>query len=124
MPEPKPPYKLTIKLTGARTDRIAEALNALRDCLSDHDQTGETSASAVVECWKESDAQAVAEAFEDWLYRHAQGLDTEMTVKRPGIRPETFELRLREARQTPMDKIQGFAEKHGATVEFSTGDDE
>lgn len=117
MPVPKPPYKLSIKLSGARPERLAEALQALQDCVSDHDQTGETSASAVVECWKESDVRAVADAFEDWLYRHAQGLETEMAVKRPGIRPETFEQRLREKHQTPMDREwQEFATKNNASA--------
>lgn len=115
--EPKPPYKLTIKLSGARPERIAEALNALQECVSDHDQTGDTSSTAVIECWKEENARSVADAFEDWLYQHALGLDSDMVFHRPGVRPETIAQRLREKHQTPMDREwQDFADKNGASV--------
>jgi hypothetical protein len=123
-PEPKPPYRLTIKLAGARPERIAEALQALQECVSSHDQTGETGATAVIECWKEADAIAVADAFEDWQYRHAIGLDSKMDLQRPGVRPETIAARMREKHQTPMDVIDGFAERHGARVEFMVAGDD
>ena len=112
MPEPKPPYKLTIKLSGARPERIAEALAALQACVSDHDQSGDTSATATIECWKEVDALAVADAFEEWQYRHAIGLESEVGLKRPGVRPETIARHQREKERTPMDAIDGFAGKH------------
>lgn len=105
--EQKPPYKLTIKLSGARPERIAEALQALQECCSAHDQTGETGATAVIECWKEQDAREVADAFEDWQYRHAIGLESTMDLHRPGIRPETMARRMREKHATPMDDLLG-----------------
>lgn len=120
MPDPKPPYRLTIKLSGARPERIAEALRALQQCCSDHDQTGDTGATAVIECWKEQDARDVADAFEDWQYRHALGLESTMDIHRPGVRPETIAQRLREKDMTPMDKEwQDFANKTGARVNGS-----
>lgn len=116
-PEPKPPYKLTIKLDGAKPERIMEALTELREKMSEHDQTGEASASMTIEAWQEAPLRAVLDAFETWLYYHAAGVDCDVSLKRPGVRPETIALLAREKRQTPMDAISGFAERNGASDE-------
>jgi hypothetical protein len=69
-----------------------------------------------IEGYQEAPLISVMEAFETWLFYHGK-VDCEMTVKRPGLRPETRELLAREKRQTPMDKEwQDFADKNGATV--------
>jgi hypothetical protein len=102
--EPKAPYKLVIKMDGARPDRLAEALSALRDTASDYDQTGDATATMTIEAHQEAPLQAVMEAFENWLFHHMQGLDCEMKLTRPGLRPETRELLARAKGQTPMDK--------------------
>lgn len=120
----KPPYKLTVKLEGAKAERVAEALTELREQAAAYDQTPEVSATMIIEAWRERDLTEVMAAFEAWLYEHAIGLDCEMKLVRPGIRPETIAMRQREQQQTPMDKIQGFAEKYGATIEFVSSDRE
>lgn len=104
MPE-KPPYKLTIKLDGAKPERITEALTALRETAADHDQSGDVSATMTLEGYQEAPLRAIMDIFEEWLYRHAQGLDCEMGLKRPGIRPETIAMRMREKQTTPMDEL-------------------
>lgn len=105
MPEPKPPYKLTIKLDGAKPERIMEALTELREKMSEHDQTGEASVTMTIEAWQEAPLRAVLDAFETWLFYHAAGVDSEVTLKRPGVRPETIALLAREKHQTPMDVL-------------------
>lgn len=122
--EPKPPYKLTVKLDGARPELIAQALSQLRDTASDYDQTGESSAQMIIEAHQESPLTEIMETFENWLFHHAPGLDCEMKLARPGLRPETRELLARAKQQTPMDTIEGFAEKYGAKVEFVSSDRE
>lgn len=101
--EPKPPYKLTVKLDGARPELIAQALTQLRDTASDYDQSGESSATMVIECHQEAPILAIMEAFENWLFYHGQAIDCELTPKRPGLRPETRELLARAKNKTPMD---------------------
>lgn len=111
MPE-KPPYRLTIKLDGAKPERITEALTALRETAADHDQSGDVSATMTLEGYQEAPLRAVMDIFEEWLYRHAQGLDCEMGLKRPGIRPETIAMRMREKQTTPMDQLL----RNGGTI--------
>lgn len=110
MPEPKAPYRLTIKLDGAKPERIAEALTELRETGSVFDQAGSASATMIIESWQETPLRSVVDAFEDWLYRHAQGLDVDVKLQRPGIRPETIAQRMREKHETPMDDVKGFDE--------------
>lgn len=113
----KAPYKLTVKLDDARPETIAEALTQLRDTAGEYDQTGESSAQMVIESYQEGPLQAVMEAFESWLFHMAPGLDCEMKLSRPGLRPETRELLARAKRETPMDKEwQQFADKHQASI--------
>ena len=75
MPEPKAPYKLTVKLSSARPDAIGEALAHLRQLTSDHDLTGESTATLTIECFKESPLSSVREMFELWLYGYKIALD-------------------------------------------------
>ena len=119
MPEPKAPYKLTVKLSSARPDAIGEALAQLRQLTSDHDLTGESTATLTIECFKESPLSSVREMFELWLYSYKIALDCEVTSKAPGLRPETVAV-LRANRATPMDQEwQEFADKNGAEVSGS-----
>jgi len=108
--QPKPDYKLTIKLSGARAERIAEALAALREQAGIYTLTNEASATMVLESFREAPIVAVMEEFEQWLLEHAPGIDCEMTPKRPGIRPETIAIRARENKTTPMDE-EGWEEE-------------
>jgi len=99
MPEPKAPYKLTVKFEGARPERISEALAQLREIAATYDQTGESTATMVIESWQEAPLREIMDAFELWLYRHAPGLvpDRGMILHRPGLRPETAEMLARKA---------------------------
>jgi hypothetical protein len=101
----KAPYRLVVKFDGANPDKIAAALQQLRETASDYDQTGESTATMTIESWQEAPLRAVMDDFELWLYRHAPGLvkDQGMVLYRPGLRPETAEMLAREKRQTPMD---------------------
>lgn len=111
--EPKAPYKLTIKLDGAKPERIAEALAELRERAADCDQTGEASATMTLEGYQEAPLREVMDAFETWLFENAPGIGCEVKLARPGIRPETIAMRQREKQDTPMDRIQGFADRYG-----------
>lgn len=122
MPE-KAPYKLTVKLDSPKPEHVAAALTELRERAAEYDQTGEATATVTFEFWQEAPMRAIMDAFETWLFYHGH-VDCEMKPVRPGVRPETRELLSREKRQTPMDAIEGFAEKYGAGVAFVVGDDE
>ncbi len=120
MPEPKAPYKLTIKLEGAKPERIAEALTELRETAANYDQTGDASATMTIEGYQEAPLQSLIVDFEDWLYRNAQGLQVEVKLQRPGIRPETIAMRAREKHTTPMDRaFQEFADTNNAEISGS-----
>lgn len=117
MPEPKAPYKLTVKLDGAKPERIAEALTELCETAGTYDQTGSATATLTIEAYQEAPLRSLLADFEDWLYRNAQGLDCEVKLARPGIRPETIAQRAREKHDTPMDRaFQEFADQNGAEV--------
>lgn len=98
----KAPYQLRIKLDGVKPEHIAAALSELRERAAEYDQTGEASATMTIEGYQEAPLTNVMEAFETWLFYHGK-VDCEMTMKRPGLRPETRELLAREKRRTPMD---------------------
>ena len=101
---PKAPYKLTVKIDGAKPEHVAAALIELRERASEYDQTGETSATMTIEAWQESPLRAVMDAFETWLYYQGH-VDCEMKLSRPGVRPETAAMMLaREKKNTPMDQ--------------------
>lgn len=101
MPD-KAPYQLRIKLDGVKPEHIAAALSELRERAAEYGQTGEASATMTIEGYQEAPLISVMEAFETWLFYHGK-VDCEMTMKRPGLRPETRELLAREKRRTPMD---------------------
>jgi hypothetical protein len=98
----KAPYKLTVKLDGVKPEHIAAALEELRERAAEYDQTGEASATMTIEAHQEAPLVSVMEAFETWLFYRGK-VDCEMTIKRPGLRPETRELLAREKSRTPMD---------------------
>lgn len=102
----KAPYRLVVKFDGANPEKIAAALQQLRETASDYDQTGESTATMTIESWQEAPLRAVMDEFELWLYRHAPGLvkDQGMVLYRPGLRPETAEMLAREKKRTPMDQ--------------------
>lgn len=103
MQEEKAPYKATITLKGTKPEHIATALQELQARIAEFDQNGEASATIVIESHQEAPITAIIEAYETWLFYRAPGLDCEVKLKRPGLRPETRELLAREKRRTPMD---------------------
>ena len=100
----KPPYKLTVKLDGAKPERIAEAMAELRERAAEYDQAIAAQATMAMEAWGEAPIRAIIDAFETWLFYHAQGVDCEIKLQRPGLRPETSAMLAREKRATPMDQ--------------------
>lgn len=102
MADEKPPYKLVIKFTSARPDAIGDALAQLRELASEFDQTGEGTAQVTFESFRQRDLTELSDAFEDWLFRHMIGIGCEMSLKRPGLRPEMLAT-LRARHGTPMD---------------------
>lgn len=118
--EPKPPYKLTIKLDGAKPERIMEALTELREKMSEHDTTGEAAATMTIEGWQEAPLRAVLDSFETWLFYHGAAVESEVTFKRPGVRPETIAMLSREKGKTPMDAA-GWQPKPGSTTTVRLG---
>lgn len=99
----KAPYKLTIKLKSARPDAISEALQQLRELAGQHDQTGEVAATVALEGFKELPLTEIRDQIELWLHRHRIGIECEITMRSPGVRPETAAV-LRAAAETPMDR--------------------
>lgn len=116
MPDPKPPYKMIVKLTSARSDAIGEALTELRRLMSDYDQSGETAATITIESYKEIPLVSIREDFEVWLYRYKIGIECEIKRGEPGVRPETV---LRLKRATPMDD-EGWEGEEAAPVASDT----
>lgn len=105
----KPPYKLTVKLDGAKPEKIAEAMAELRERAAEYDQVPEAQATLTIESWQEAPLRAIIDAFETWLFYHAAAVDCELKMQRPGVRPETREMLAREKRATPMDR-QGWGD--------------
>lgn len=101
----KPPYQLRIKLTSSRPDAVAEALAQLRSLVSDYDQTSEAAASITIDALKSTALDSIMDDFEDWLTKYRISLECEMTIKRPGIRPETRQRLMRASQSTPMDDM-------------------
>lgn len=101
--EPKPPYKATLTLKAAKPEHVTAALTELNARAAEYDQTGETSATMVLESFREDVLQSVINAFETWLFYHGHA-ECEIKLARPGLRPETVELLAREKGKTPMDK--------------------
>lgn len=100
----KAPYKLTIKLAGAKPEKLAQALLELRERAAEYDQAGEAQTTLTIEAWQEGPLRAIVDSFETWLYHNAIGIECEVKVQRPGIRPETIAMYSREKKQTPMDQ--------------------
>lgn len=99
------PYQTKLKLTSMRPDAISEALAQLRTMMEEYDQTGEASATVTIEANKYADLEYLMNDFESWLLNHYIAIDSEWSIKRPGVRPETLAARLRAAHNTPIDKL-------------------
>jgi hypothetical protein len=99
----KAPYKLTVKIDSERPDAIGQALSQLREIAGEHDQVGKGSATITIESYLEHPLSAICEAFEEWLWQHQIGLGCEMTLGRPGVRPEMAAI-FRARKATPMDR--------------------
>jgi hypothetical protein len=104
MPD-KLPYQTKLKLTSMRPDAISEALTKLREMMSEYDQTGEASATLTIEANKYADLEFLMNDFESWLLNHQIGIEAEWSTRRPAVRPETLQVRLRAAHRTPMDTM-------------------
>ncbi len=102
----KPPYKLTVKLDGAKPEKIAEAMAELRERAAeyDYDQVAAAQATMTIESWQEAPIRAIIDAFETFLFYRAPGINCEIRRQRPGIRPKTSAMLARERHQTPMDQ--------------------
>lgn len=99
----KAPYKLTVKLDSERPDAIGQALSQLREIAGERDQTGKGSATLTIDSYLEQPLTEICAAFEEWLWQHQIGLGCEMTIGRPGVRPEMAAV-FRARRDTPMDR--------------------
>jgi hypothetical protein len=99
----KPPYRMTIRLSSARPDAIGEALTEIRSLAGDYDQAVETSATLSLESYKEAPLRTIYEMFELWLYSYKIGIECEVKLAQPGVRPETIAA-MRATRNTPMDR--------------------
>lgn len=104
MPE-KLPYQTKLKLTSMRPDAISEALAQIKDMMSEYDQTGEASATLTIEANKYADLEFLMNDFETWLLNHQIGIEAEWSTRRPAVRPETLQARLRAAHKTPLDDM-------------------
>jgi hypothetical protein len=105
MPAEKPPYQLKIKLTSMRPDAIARAIETIKDLMSDYDSAGEASATVTIDTPKYAPIESIMDDFEAWLVKQPIGLEAEMTIKRPGIKPETMQARMRASHRTPIDDM-------------------
>ena len=122
--EPKPTYSTTFTFKSSRPDVIAQALEHLQELSSESDESGEASAKLTIESFHERALADIREAFERWLFQQDVWIECEVTTKAPGLRPETRDVLMRAKRETPMDRIAGFAERRGASVEFRVAGEE
>ena len=117
MPEPKPTYTYTFKFKSSRPDAVAAALEHLQELASDTDESGESSATLIIESFNEASLVGIREQLEQWLFRQDVWIDCEVTTKAPGLRPEVRETLLRARQQTPMDREwQAFANRNNVAV--------
>jgi len=76
----------------------------LQERAAEYDQAVNATCAPTIESWQEGPIRAVIDAFETWLFYHAIGIDCEIKLQRPGVRPETSAMLAREKRLTPMDQ--------------------
>jgi hypothetical protein len=114
--DPKPPYKVTITLKGAKPEHVTAALAELSERAAEYDQSGETSATMTIEAFREDILMTVVNAFETWLFYQGSA-ECDIKLVRPGLRPETAAMLAREKNRTPMDaEWQAFADKNHTSV--------
>ncbi len=82
----KPPYKLTIKLVGNRSEALSQALKRLDELCSDADSIGETTAKVVVTAEEEETLLEIHGAIEAYLKVHKLILEGECTLVSPVVR--------------------------------------
>ncbi len=80
-----------IKLTSARPDAIGEALTEIRRVVTaTYDRVGpEIIVTLTLESYKQAPLRAVYELFELWLCQYKIGIECEVKMTQPGVRPET-----------------------------------
>lgn len=116
MPEPKPPYKLKIKLDSARADAIADALAAIHEIAGDQSVAGDQTTTITLEAYTEAPLLFVRAEFEKFLWNHAVGMKCKIGLEGPGIRPEMTDI----LQATPMEREwQKFADENNAEISGS-----
>lgn len=114
-----PLYTMTIDLVTYRADALKDTLDHIRALVHGHDQTGADEIKAKIKVVSDSEdsIEEIRTQLEIYLRHNKLLIDGKVNRQEPLIRP-------RDETETPMDTIEGFAEKYGAKVEFVSSDRE
>lgn len=114
-----PLFTMTIDLTTYRADALKDTLDRIRALVHGHDQTGADEIKAKIKVVSDSEEaiEEIRNQLEIYLRHNKTLIDGKVNRQEPLIRP-------RDETDTPMDAIEGFAQKYGATVEFVSSDRE
>lgn len=103
----KLPYQIKLKISSLKPENIGKALDYLRELMSDYDTGGETGATVTIEHTRWAPLESIMDDFEQWRLNNPNIAieDDGWGMKRPAIRPETLQARLRAAHRTPIDDM-------------------
>lgn len=98
MADDKPWYSLEIKLSAAKVEKMTAAMTRLDEITSEHSTPGQLKATIEFESFQEETLTAIREQFELWLRQERLGVEGDVSMKSPVVRP-------RPDASTPMDDL-------------------
>lgn len=87
MADDKPWYTLEIKLTASKVDKMTAAVTKLDEITSEHSTPGTLKFGVKFESFQEETLQAIREQFEVWLRQQRLGIEGDVVMKAPVVRP-------------------------------------
>ena len=88
MADDKPWYTLEIKLTASKVEKMTAALERLDEITSEHSTPGMLKFGVKFESFQEETLQAIREQFEVWLRQERLGIEGDVVMKSPVVRPQ------------------------------------
>lgn len=119
MADEKPWYTLKIDLKARKVEVMNGALEKLDEITSEHSTPGQLRTAIKFESFQEETLQAIREAFEAWLRQQRLGVEGDVTMTSPVVRPRP--------EPAPMDAMfeelrPGKGGRSAAAVEFIPGE--
>lgn len=87
MADDKPWYTLEIKLTASKVEKMTAAITKLDEITSEHSTPGMLKFGVKFESFQEEQLQAIREQFEVWLRDQRLGIEGDVVMKSPVVRP-------------------------------------